>query len=504
MPAVYTVFNHNDPTKHNAELYYGAIAALSKQLSMTVNHDEIRMICAAMEMSFRGGSKYVKEAYHINGAVMIPLFLRLLDRCEQSRMRYADDIILSISKVFHYISRISELRFTMAREQGMLDCMQRVASTPLNIACRNVRVRIIANLANCEENKVLMFAHMGLLESLLKIAQLDLSDDSREYATTAMMDLASAPANQIPMVREGRFLGALTKMVMEDQNATIRECAITTLQNLAFPKENREQLVHFQQGIVLDALLFILLNEKNVKARRRAGGALTNLAYSQTAEELARHPKLLSTLASVSTTDANEEVKSRACLALTKVATAIDAKSPCWDDILAALVVAAKTSAENNIAGVLRCKARETENRASLARHPNVLNILTELCCDLKSSLKNRENATRAIMHLANENINKKILCTDKVLDALIRGAWCADDNKEALDFDIHESAMRSIARLATEFSNRPIMAKHKGLLVTVAKATEREYKLEEQDMHPGEKQSFFSKALLMSLLVAL
>ena len=59
-------FDHNDTIKHNAELYYGAIEVLAHKLSMTDNHDGIRMICSAMEMAFRGGTKYVKESFHVN------------------------------------------------------------------------------------------------------------------------------------------------------------------------------------------------------------------------------------------------------------------------------------------------------------------------------------------------------------------------------------------------------------------------------------------------------
>lgn len=466
------------------------------------------MICAALELSFRGGSKYVVEAFHINGPTMIPLLLRLLDRCEQSKMQYADDIILSISKVFHYISRISDLRVSMTRQQGMLDCMSRVACTPLNVACRNVRVRTIVNLANCHDNKVLLFAHKGLLNSLLKIAQLDLCDDTREYAAMALMDLASATPNQAPLASNGEVLRTLTRMVVAEENTAIRECAITTLQNLAFPKSNRKWLVEFQNGVVLDALLSVLLNYKSIKGRRRAGGALTNLAYNATAESMGQHPDLLSTLATVAAKDESKDVQSRACLALTKIATCIDSKSNCYRGVLTALVVASKSTAtDNSISAVLRCKARESENRESLARHPGLLEALADMCCDLGATTKTLDNATRTIMHLANENVNRKIMCNTKMLNALIRGSSFAlgGDQLDPIVSEIQDSAIRAIARLATESSNRAVMAKHGGLLTAVTKAIERELKLEDECLKRGEQsQPFLGKPLLMSLLMAM
>ena len=60
---------------------------------------------------------------------------------------------------------------------------------------------MLANLANCDDNKVTMLEHSGLLESILKIATLDLSEAAREYAAASLMDLASCQLNQIPMAR---------------------------------------------------------------------------------------------------------------------------------------------------------------------------------------------------------------------------------------------------------------------------------------------------------------
>jgi hypothetical protein len=495
-------FDHTDTIKHNAELYYGAITILSKTLSMTDNHDEIRMICSAIEMAFRGSAKYVKEAYHINGSTMFPILLRLLDRCEQSKMRYADEIILNITKTFHYLSKIPQLRASLVRQPGVLDSMQRVATTPLNVVCRNARVRVIANLANCDDNKVVMFAHRGLLGSLLKIAQLDLADATREYATNAIMDLASAPANQIPLAKNGQVIRVLTTMVVTERVAGIRECAITTLQNLAFAQSNRRRLVDFQQGLVLESLKTALVNDSHIKGRRRAGGALTNLACDETAEKMGSHPDLLPVLAKVAVNDGSKDVQVRACLALTKIAANISIKSKCYEDMLDALVIAADTIVENNISAVFRFISREAECRESMARHPGVLNKLADICIKQQSSVKDRNNATRTIMHLSNENVNRVLMCNSRILEALVTSI-SIESGEDPLSIEMQDSAIRALARLATEVSNRPRMAQHLGLLAALAKATEREAKLEAKLLMP-EQQAFLSKPLLMSLLIAM
>ena len=491
-------FDHGDDQKHNVELQNGAANVLSKVLSMTDDDDEIRMICAAIEMVFRANSKYVHVAFDKVGSIMIPLLLRLLDRCENGNMKHADVSILNITKTLLYISRVAELRVNLARHQGMLDALRRVATSILNPECRVSRIRIVANLVNCEENKGLLLEHDGLLDSVLRIAHLDLSDSAREYAGVALMDLASAPANQVPMAKNEKLLGSLVKIVLVEKIATTRESAITALQNLAFTKENRSRLVRFKQGIVLEALKKALSNDKNDKSRRRAAGALTNLACDETAGYMGSHKGLLDTLAIVSTKDSSQEVQTRAAMALTKLAASITIRMECYETLLDALVVASLSAAANSVSAVLRVKARDPENRESMARHPGILDTLADICINSGSDIKDRDNAMRAIMHLTNESNNRKAMCNKTVLDALVKGASL----KEAEMEDIRDSAVRAIERLATEFSNRPYMARHDGLLVAVAKATEREAKLEEAGTKSDH--AFLAKPLLMSLLVAM
>jgi hypothetical protein len=491
-------FDHADELKHNVELQNGAAQVLAKVLSMTNDDDEIRMVCAAIEMVFRAQTPYVHVAFDKCGTIIVPMLLRLLERAENGNMKHADVSILNITKTLLYISRVNELRYNLARHQGMMDAMRRVATSILNPECRVARVRVIANLVNCEVNKGLILQHEGLLDSLLRIAHLDLSDSAREYAGMALMDLASAPCNQIPMVANEKLLGTLVKMVLVEKGAGTREAAITALQNLAFTKENRYRLAVFKEGIVLEALRKALSGDKNDKARRRAAGALTNLACETTSKVMGCHKGLLDTLAIVSTRDDNKEVQSRATMALTKLAASITVHMPCYETLLDALVVASLSISVNSVSAVLRVKARDPENRASMVKHSGIVDTLADICVDPKSTKKDKDNAMRAIMHLTNENNNRTAMCNKKILDALVKGANLREPGLE----ETRDSAVRAIERLATEHSNRPYMARHEGLLVAIAAATAREAKLEDSGAHP--QHAFLAKPLLMSLLVAM
>ena len=300
------------------------------------------------------------------------------------------------------------------------------------------------------------------------------------------------------MAGDDKLLGTLVKMVLLEKNSTTRELVLTALQNLAFAKENRYRLASFKDGIVLEALKKCLSSDTDAKARRRAAGVLTNLACDETAEKIGSHRGLLDTLAIVSSKDDSEDVQTRASLALSKLASCITVKMECHETLLDALVVASLSTAPNNITAVFRVKARDPDNRESMAHHPGVLDTLSDVCESAGSQAKDRDNALRAIMHLVNEEKNRKIMCNKTILDALVVGAnYENDDLQEARD-----SAIRSLERLATEFTNRPIMARHSGLLVAVAKAVEREARAEEDGQEA--EHGYLAKPLLMSLLVAM
>lgn len=393
---------------------------------------------------------------------------------------------------------------------------------------------------NYQSNNTASRKEGELLSAILRIAHLDPNERAREYAGVALMDLASAPANQIPMTRNEQLLGTLVKMILLEKNPGTRESAITALQNLAFTKENRIRLVSFKHGIILEALIRALSNTNkdfNEKSRRRSAGALTNLACDESAGLMGRHRGLLQTLAIVSTKDESPEVQTRSAMALTKLASSItvrmetsknlDSESQkqqhdqenadgasdstnVYSTLLDALVVASLSSVSNSVSAVLRVKARDPENRYLMAKHPGILDTLVDMCmydtdgrmtragknihvntdCDGgKSSyainiIKDRDNATRALMHLTNESKNRSIMCTPSVLNALVRGAFVTDEEIQREEQqkqlqDVRDSAIRGIERLATEFSNRHKMAHHNGMIVAIARATEREAKLE-------------------------
>lgn len=493
-------YDHWDTDRHNAELQLGSANVLSLVLSMTEDDDEIRMICSALEMIFRASTEAVRKSFQDVGPAVLPYLLKSLERCENGMMKYADVSILNISKLLLYFSRVPELRVTLAQHEGVLNVMARVVTSNLKLECRVLRMRVAANLANSDSNKLPMVQYPGLLDSILKIAALDMkSESSREYAAACLMDLASSPHTQVPMAGNDKLLGTLVKLAVTDEKDETREYAVTSIQNLAFSKENRLRLVSYSSGVVLEALKKSLSVDLNDKTRRRSAGALTNLACDETADKMASHEGMIDVLAKVTTGDKNNDVQKRSCLALTKIVsscTFTDAAR--FDSMMRSLVQASSSPNGTGIAAVLRVKARDTSKRESLARLPGLLEALAKMSTSEDTTHKDKDNAMRAIMHLTNESQNRQLMCNNIILRALVEASHLEGVN----NIETRDSAVVAIERLATEVANRQFMARHDGLLVAVANATERESKAE----LAGEKhtQPRLAKQLLMSLLLAM
>jgi len=86
-------FDHTDETRHNVELQNNAALVLSKMLNVSDDEDEIRMVCAALEMVFRAQSTYVHVAFDKCASVMMPNLLNIMERAESGNMKHAGKLM---------------------------------------------------------------------------------------------------------------------------------------------------------------------------------------------------------------------------------------------------------------------------------------------------------------------------------------------------------------------------------------------------------------------------
>lgn len=461
------------------------------------------MILSATEMVFRGSPKAVSAAWNKlnSGPQFLQHLLRQLRNFESRMLRHAEISIINISKIIYSCSRSSDMRAILVRIPLMLVTLIQASSSTMNPSSRLWRIRTLANLANSEDNKVLLYEHEGLMESVLRVGHFDEQDEARQCAALVLMELSTSQNLQVNMANADHVLGTLIRLILVETKSATREYAITALQNLAYAKDNRQTLIQFKNGMVLEALKKVLSGGFDNKARRRAAGALTNLACDETASFMGSFSGLLDTLAVTATQDENSDVQTRASLALTKIAGSITVGMQSHPALLDALVVASLSKSPNSVSAVLRIKARNPENRKALARHPGVMDTLCDICVSEGALVADRDNSVRAIMHLVNDDANHKLLCNKTILNAMVMAANYKDPDL----IEARDSAIRALGRLATEVSNRVSMAYYEGLLVAVAKAVEREAMWKQSgDCSGGDESEYLAKPLLMSLLLVL
>lgn len=191
-------------------------------------------------------------------------------------------------------------------------------------------------------------------------------------------------------------------------------------------------------------------------------------------------------------------MRNRAALALTKIGSNITHKMSCHTTLLDALVLSASGPNVSSVVLLLRSKAKNPENRVDMANHSGILETLARIATDEKCSPQDTLNAMKAIMHLTNDDKNKRKMCSRLIFEATV---YCA--SLTGIEYEkARDSAIIAMERLGTVASNRKSMALCPGLLVAVAKATERESTHEQKGVEP--EQEHLAKPLLMSLLLAL
>lgn len=500
--------------------------------------------------------------------LLLPTLLDLLDRFErlQPYLPHSNVCVLNIARILYSCSRAPELRSVLGRSFALRAVLARTpvqtSTSPLVLPVNQTATSVVDNSPECRlwklhtlaylvtnnvENRVLFYEQDGLLDTVLRVGHFDPAIATRQHAAAVLLAFSSssphgtssttptaATCSTIPvsMSHNNKVLGTLVKMVLLEKDSTvIRETAVSTLQNLAFWHENRHALVVFRNGMVLEAMKHSLLSDPCEKVRRRVAGALANLVCEETVARIAHYKGLLEALAMVATNDINSAVQERASLALTKIASSMSVKMECHTAVMDALVVASLSSAKNGVSALLRVKARLSKNRQVMARHAGVMDTLTDFCMSESVPSSDRDNAIRTLMHLANDDSNRSILCHNaNVLAAMVAVAGrensshqqeipeadAATNDRFDSDDEARDSAIRALERLATYNSNRVIMARHPGLIVAVAKAVEREAQWEQESRRARSedngvreadtrgKGEYLAKPLLLSLLVAM
>ena len=398
-----------------------------------------------------------------------------------------------------------------------------VVGTPI----RESAITALQNLAFTKENRIrlVLFKNGIVLEALLKVLNRSGSSSSTNNDPSSLVVVGSNDNKS-----RRRAAGALTNLAC-DETAEIMGRHSKLLQTLAIVStKDPSPEVQIRSAMALTKLAASLTirmdytdNDNDVQQQQENNQDTTTAVPNHHHRDGSS-----STYSSSSSQQQQQQQQQGGNDNTTANGGTTGCTSSLYSTLLDALVVASLSPVSNSVSAVLRVKARDPENRFIMAHHPGILDTLADMCMNLNNTnsnltnkvynnngngnnnnndtvtdvIKDRDNATRALMHLTNESKNRSTMCTATVLDALVKGASITDDEidmntsppipsaitnsnnensatRQALE-EVRDSAVRALERLATEFPNRSKMAHHNGLLVAIAQATERESKLEQ------------------------
>lgn len=240
---------------------------------------------------------------------------------DEGGRRDGDIVLRKATKVMGHFARVGAATQPMAYYPGLLASLINVLMTqPYSLIPAEARLNslwILANLACNTENMVMMACQPNLLTILVRLASRRVHhDDSVEIgvevihtqsiATRALVNLSWAPENRIPMSENQALIQVLCLLAVfrespfkkgrtvSDMMLQSRRHSIGALRNMAAaPRRIKLELVHFQNGMVLEILTDAALNDPDGQVKERAFDTIHNLAIHDTAERMVQNPALV-------------------------------------------------------------------------------------------------------------------------------------------------------------------------------------------------------------------
>ncbi len=353
--------------------------------------------------------------------------------------------------ILRYLSRVLSAMVPMAEHPGLLEALiYQLECQPYNrdmneselAPWRIDAIATIVNLACAEENKGTILEEKGLLDVVMRVAQYDPSEEAREHAAIVFMNLAYSDENKERMVEHRGLLDTLTLLVRDDHEFT-RRYATAALFTLACVASNSERMIRHGDGEVLEVLRRVLESDPVDEARINASEAIFNIARNNSeasAQILASHPDLLTTVAEAVLTDCTADARLYCARALEWLAADLHHPMESHEPFLAALTLASQWTKTNCIAEAMKTQALVAENRIYMAQHPGLLDALGNLAMLKGYSFADVRSSALAALELLSRDYESRVwmIRNSTVMQALTKATFELDANGEPLTAQEH------------------------------------------------------------------
>ena len=440
----------------------GAVNALCLQLGFVLNKrdsslEELEGICRALGLLLHCSDQVREFALEEVGSDLFTLLVKAIHRGDCSTRR-------EIVAGWHSAAHSNAGTAIMIKCRGLMGAVSNILRDAEQ--CSEAAMESIGLLKrltySAEEPRLQILEQPGMLNSLACLPFAFDHGKALEWLSSVFRNLAVTPSARVVMAQNKQVLSALIRLANQWNNRTTRNI-LCTLDCLTMESDYCVEMVTHGDGILLNVLRRLVLEESDEVVRRRAARALRLLARDKAIPLLISDSDLMDTLASCALHDVAREVRTEAANAFTSCAALVRAPMPQHDAILKALTtLAGETNVMPDIvAKALKDQALHPLNRVPMADHMGLLAALASIAIQEHVSVVAKGYAMSALYDLSTEEANRVKMATPEVLEALVKSVL--DRNNEMRV--IRDHALKALLNLSSIESNRKQMAAHDRLL---------------------------------------
>mmetsp|Transcript_7454 Transcript_7454/g.15434 ORF Transcript_7454/g.15434 Transcript_7454/m.15434 type:complete len:555 (-) Transcript_7454:370-2034(-) len=472
-------FDHCDVAAHDAEIAGGASEALFLQLERLLLRPEaasdisLELVLSALEMVHRCSKKCIKQSVKAVGkerALTLPC--RLL----QKYRRHPDQgptspIVGLVLRLLTHFGRVICVRQKMSEHYDLLASLVHIVASECEDAVRMPAIELLAEFAYC---KGCVLVHVGGLLDALAQSCLSADTDVRQESARVFLNLSAAAAHRQLLGWKNNVLHAILSCLQKN-STVLRQYAIAALGNISACAENKLRLAKYEQGFLVQVLLFTATATAGEKhLQQDALAVLANLTTAHTAYLLCTYPEFFNVLVLHAANDREGTTQAGALAVLRRLSSFVGAGLPQYHGFLDALLRAlAGKNAFTHVAAMLREQSSVPANRQALLYFPGLLNSLGLVSLETEAA---RRDAIEALRHLSDLDDGSTFLASDIIFTALATAAALPEEKDHLLCV----AAMTTIGTLAVREENRATLQRNCALFHSLLSILQQKASVEE------------------------
>lgn len=363
----------------------------------------------------------------------------------------------------------------------------------LIVKCRPLLLRLIDSLNASIENSIdsLVLEALGCLKNVTFYAEVErpvllslpgftsalcstcaalqsASEKVSERLSAVIRNLALSPECRLTIGRDPRYLNALLELVSHQNNPRVLRNVLNILHSLSMENDVNLLLVLHGDGMLLNVLKRLLVEDEDSVIRRRSARTFRLLTNEASAPLMVRRADVMALLSNCSLQDENHAVRCEAAEAFSKCAGLVHPRLPHFNTVIDAVIRLSKSPGIplEVLGRALRDQSFSPDNRLAIGQNPALVRILADIAQSFDSPEPAREDACCAFSQLSEEDEIRSRLCADelRVLNALVCNAQgpAYDQSKR------RKYAVQALVNLCALPANRNVMASHDLLLKTL------------------------------------